>query len=216
MRGETSYAPRKWPPPYFNPLPSCEGRLLTHSTISQYTSHFNPLPSCEGRPNHPCSTSQHAQFQSTPLMRGETPTDPILHQYPVISIHSPHARGDCSGSGGVCGIHRFQSTPLMRGETSSPAPEPMWLEFQSTPLMRGETEAHILALTVSLISIHSPHARGDAWTRPKLSLSATFQSTPLMRGETGKRHRRQCAHTDFNPLPSCEGRPCAPTSGSAS
>ena len=108
-----------------------------------------------------------------------------------------------------CGfLHRplFQSTPLMRGETCAPPAKrllpadfnplpscegrPATIKqciqqkrFQSTPLMRGET---IFILNTSLsfdISIHSPHARGDASGWPCVAL-----------------------HRDFNPLPSCEGR----------
>ena len=57
-------------------------------------SHFNPLPSCEGRPDQRMLFYAPFEFQSTPLMRGETIRVychlPDIH----ISIHSPHARGD--------------------------------------------------------------------------------------------------------------------------
>ena len=38
----------------------------------------------------------------------------------------------------------------------------MTKKFQSTPLTRGETIARAAGLDKDLISIHSPHARGDA------------------------------------------------------
>ena len=37
--------------------------------------------------------------------------------------------------------------------------------------------------------------------------SETFQSTPLMRGETSARAFARSSSANFNPLPSCEGRP---------
>ena len=102
----------------FNPLPSCEGRRRLYAPVLS-ASYFNPLPSCEGRPIPGLAAiyfkeisirSPHArgdlfrvnfckiisQFQSAPLMRGET----IRQMKPLpcsvtISIRSPHARGDC-------------------------------------------------------------------------------------------------------------------------
>ena len=58
------------------------------------------------------------------------------------------------------------------------------LIFQSTPLMRGETIRRQPIAHAIDISIHSPHARGD--------------SSPLSQRK---------GVIDFNPLPSCEGRP---------
>ena len=100
---------------------------------------FNPLPSCEGRPYVNTADPDHDQFQSTPLMRGETRAAPnlasarsnfnplpscegrlsksSLSSARSISIHSPHARGDFSGQF-LFPPDRFQSTPLMRGETA--------------------------------------------------------------------------------------------------
>ena len=45
-------------------------------------------------------------------------------------------------------------------------------------------------------------------------LSPGFQSTPLMRGETLVREPCYKARQNFNPLPSCEGRPVSPLRGS--
>ena len=102
-------------------------------------------------------------------------------------------------------------------------------EFQSTPLMRGETIRTLAIGADAFISIHSPHARGDASPLALAALHAGFQSTPLMRGETpfaeprpemdaisihsphtrGDEHKRarEQEREDFNPLPSHEGRP---------
>ena len=146
----------------------------------------------------------------------------------VISIHSPHARGDSAERAGGPTTCRFQSTPLMRGET------------------RHKTHAE----QVIAISIHSPHARGDKRSRysilykryfnplpscegrpihnpschvhdafqstplmrgetlspPYFPPFVVFQSTPLMRGETSTASLRTLNMCHFNPLPSCEGR----------
>ena len=56
-------------------------------------------------------------------------------------------------------------------------------EFQSTPLMRGETIR-----------------------KKELPADAPFQSTPLMRGETREGLTMSLSASNFNPLPSCEGR----------
>ena len=102
-------------------------------------------------------------FQSTPLMRGETKTLIISETAELISIHSPHARGDKAIRLHMRSACRFQSTPLMRGETT----------WDSCAKLKG------------VISIHSPHARGDFVDDPH-ARHERFQSTPLMRGETLK------------------------------
>ena len=56
------------------------------------------------------------QFQSTPLVRGETLSDAQKAQ-----------------------AREFQSTPLMREETGEAGETTAGTTFQSTPLMRGET-----------------------------------------------------------------------------
>ena len=78
----------------FNPLPSCEGRpasgqarngnfhISIHSPhargdsdigkVGKRSGNFNPLPSCEGRLQGTQYFDYAFEFQSTPLMRGET------------------------------------------------------------------------------------------------------------------------------------------------
>ena len=106
------------------------------------------------------------KFQSTPLMRGET--WPSLAACPItpISIHSPHARGD-PGEGkysGTCAISIH------------------------SPHARGDLPIYITSIDTN-ISIHSPHARGDSRHRRSRRFLCAFQSTPLMRGETGTKDR---------------------------
>ena len=148
----------------------------------------------------------HDVFQSTPLTRGETPLrcvsitpaahfNPLpshegrLHPRPagrlasVISIHSPHTRGDATKKSATWRAQPFQSTPLTRGETTVGSASPGARLFQSTPLTRGETLTLQVYSHITVISIHSPHTRGD-------DRSGVFCSPP----------------NHFNPLPSHEGR----------
>ena len=149
------------------------------------------------------------RFQSTPLMRGETCPTYKCPRFMEISIHSPHARGDEWSNRSNYKCNLFQSTPLMRGETASatsrrnqpgyfnPLPScegrrmlgNAWLNgllFQSTPLMRGETVRVRNYLTGKIISIHSPHARGDDDNSyiSRISVEISIHS-PHARGDTG-------------------------------
>ena len=139
MRGETSAGSPAWRHrPHFNPLPSCEGRpsagyfFVPVSTISIHSPHARGDLTMLQRRN------LLDQFQSTPLMRGETWA--VNHLFTIF---------------------RFQSTPLMRGETQSSTRRQTPEAFQSTPLMRGETRSGVHVFPFPGISIHSPHARGD-------------------------------------------------------
>ena len=103
----------------------------------------------------------------------------------------------------------FQSAPLTRGETTyNPLKSANNWVFQSTPLTRGETEAEQAGRIAQLISIHSPHTRGDFPIRsPHASTKISIHS-PHTRGDPpGADDGRRQSH--FNPLPSCEGRRCS-------
>ena len=161
MRGETLSTPAVWPAKEFQSTPLMRGETGAMGTIKAFGRNFNPLPSCEGSPLSSASFRTSNIFQSTPLMRGETPSTPFR---------------------GLNAI--FQSTPLMRGETGAVGNGGYLLpKFQSTPLMRGETLPWGRMMRAALISIHSPHARGDPLFDPVRPPA-----------------------DDFNPLPSCEGR----------
>ena len=140
--------------------PHARGDLLIDE-FNRLNVYFNPLPSCEGRHGADCK----------------------YFTWYMISIHSPHARGDYilrynisksrdfnplpSCEGRQYSLTRtsyprpFQSTPLMRGETCACTRSTLPVKFQSTPLMRGETHRPICKSLLKVISIHSPHARGD-------------------------------------------------------
>ena len=113
------------------------GETLRHRPPIPKPFHFNPLPSCEGRHLGIDIDKAVREFQSTPLMRGET----------------------CSGLMRMLPL-AFQSTPLVRGETALPKVPKGGESFQSTPLMRGETNLYALPGGIEAISIHSPRMRG--------------------------------------------------------
>ena len=127
----------------FNPLSSCEERLIGAISLSR-SFYFNPLSSCEER--HILT---------------------FLCLAMVISIHSPHARRDLKGLAPVTsGI--FQSTLLMRGETSNTSKS--FIRFSDfNPLSSCEERRLPLCSFPYLrqISIHSPHARRDSNTTQK-------------------------------------------------
>ena len=117
MRGETRpvFADRRLIF-YFNPLPSCEGRHSTSKAeaeaykfqstplmrgetralldILPVVKHFNPLPSCEGRPVCCCCAAISGDFNPLPSCEGRLAAALDAEYNPIISIHSPHARGD--------------------------------------------------------------------------------------------------------------------------
>ena len=254
-RGETSVILPFAHVQYFNPLPSHEGRPCSF-TSSSFRHHFNPLPSHEGRLQAFLDSTATPIFQSTPLTRGETlvvlacgshPSDfnplpshegrlvaEVNKRFPaVISIHSPHTRGDrvrrplvlfhaisihsphtrgdaesgCGASGHDISIH----SPHTRGDMSLLIILMVMEQFQSTPLTRGETSAGDGARCRANISIHSPHTRGDL-VEAIIARHAQNISihSPHTRGDGGP-YPIGYDPDDFNPLPSHEGRPCKNT-----
>ena len=103
------------------------------------SSYFNPLPSCEGRHVGKTFRLDPLLFQSTPLMRGETPAGAPAPSGQAISIHSPHARGDDRRIDSKLAQQNFNPLPSCEGRHTS---------FNIPPVSNN-------------ISIHSPHARGD-------------------------------------------------------
>ena len=166
-------------------------------------------------------------FQSTPLMRGETTSVVAAFSAGAISIHSPHARGDLCDSRTVRNLFPFQSTPLMRGETLRKSGTLLLCCISiHSPHARGDMVQHLQKNHVT-ISIHSPHARGDSANTSIRRLQPISIHSPhargdpkaVKRGREGKisihsphargdalRSLRASLPTNFNPLPSCEGR----------
>ena len=211
----------------FNPLPSCEGRPIFYtnqfgvSIISIHSPHargdlqaasgciryqisihsphtrgdcpspcrpsrrtyFNPLPSREGRHLGIDIDKAVREFQSTPLMRGETFTGRADRVRRAISIHSPHTRGDAVRTAWPPRSPHFNPLPSCEGRRALTAEDRAKQIFQSAPLMRGETARRGDQKPDEQISTRFPHARGD----PCSGLACQ-------------------GGTNFNPLPSYEGR----------
>ena len=191
----------------FQSTPLMRGETtMEKANVLQVKFQSTPLMRGETRVERP----QHfpLSFQSTPLMRGETLKAAWREANVTISIHSPHARGDSVDAkehvlrlsisihsphargdppcGRVpTGAKQFQSTPLMRGETQQRHSSPyVGSKFQSTPLMRGETSSTWLPFSLSVISIHSPHARGDDCRRLGQQRQHISIHSPHARGDS--------------------------------
>ena len=230
MRGETSAIHGRRSQMQFQSTPLMRGETDPFNVYRVCPQDFNPLPSCEGRPESTQRGGKKGEFQSTPLMRGETLT--LLHLLikQIISIHSPHARGDTGvreddyiysisihspharGDLTLClmsiGVIISIHSPHARGD---PMEQRILacLKFQSTPLMRGETRGWCEWATLTTYFNPLPSCEGRHQDIQHLSVSHKFQSTPLMRGETASAEILLAIKLDFNPLPSCEGRPCS-------
>ena len=124
---------------HFNPLPSCEGRP------SRYPEHWSGVgisihsPHARGDESWTLGATARSSFQSTPLMRGETPDGDAQRRLHKISIHSPHARGDAQHAIRTGGNTDFNPLPSCEGRPFPQYSTVNFWQFQSTPLMRGET-----------------------------------------------------------------------------
>ena len=144
--------------------------------------YFNPLPSCEGRRCDALCLDGYTHFNPLPSCEGR--------QKPYFFRNSRayfNPLPSCEGRRRLAVLRAaaspFQSTPLMRGETFRRSPRRFHPPISiHSPHARGDVEV-VPEDYDELISIHSPHARGDAcsWTVKNIK-------------------------SDFNPLPSCEGR----------
>ena len=182
-RGDDSRRSIKGLYPYFNPLPSYEGRhaldageymTLAISIHSPHTRgdcigglcpqsefYFNPLPSYEGRQRNAYSDGVASRFQSTPLIRGETKDSPISKRKKEISIHSPHTRGDRTHARNRYDDDHFNPLPSYEGRQSVQNIKSLNLRISiHSPHTRGDTTTANTAAR-GYISIHSPHTRGD-------------------------------------------------------
>ena len=102
---------------------------------------------------------------------------------------------------------RFQSTPLIRGETCATTRGTLRrMNFNPLPSHEGRPSITSRAAYIAVISIHSPHTRGDARPAGRPVLGAISIHSPLTRGDHLP-HGEAGIPYNFNPLPSCEGRP---------
>ena len=182
-------------------------RTATQGHDSPPCGAISTRPSHEGRLTQMGIAQMQDTFQSTPLTRGETVLSVAPLSKTLISIHSPHARGDRVGvlldAAGIISIR----SPHARGDPALATPLDAYSIFQSAPLSRGETTEHRKQALQAVISIRSPLTRGDQRRAISSLVRLSFQSTPLMRGETQhdilfQRHRAISIHSPHN-----EGRP---------
>ena len=122
-------------------------------------------------------------FQSTPLMRGETALVDVETVFIGISIHSPHARGDSKAQTSSTTSRHFNPLPSCEGRPSFGCSYVFVCRFQSTPLMRGETTVVFDQSYANIISIHSPHARGDPGVKYVCCLDIISIHSPHARGD---------------------------------
>ena len=133
------------------------------------------IHSCEGRQQQNAEGAVEQEFQSAPLMRGETVGD-VEHAHRVaISIHSPHARGDT-------GVPDCRSRPA---------------HFNPLPSYEGRRIRHPCKHPQNRISIHSPHARGDATRCSRASAPSNFNPLP---SHEGRQYKPPKIHPDLRQL----------------
>ena len=226
MRGEThsrAYTGKSLD--NFNPLPSCEGRrkLTRYKSNGVAISIHSPhARGDQGKANHNHLSNV---FQSTPLMRGETFIDPINQAGFNISIHSPHARGDAGRAVSALAVMISIHSPHARGDHVTTTKKG-WLKisihspharalpagacadyahFNPLPSCEGRQNPRPLGSPQTSISIHSPHARGDVLCDALGSHDLISIHSPHARGDKME-PQLEWLMSDFNPLPSCEGR----------
>ena len=131
-------------------------------------------------------------FQSTPLMRGETKKRHMRRAGKLDFNPLPSCEGRRIGTPTIAVTSAFQSTPLMRGETE--AVESIaagLLNFNPLPSCEGRLQDSRRVFHVPMISIHSPHARGDCIIFSSVRVVAISIHSPHARGDTGGRSRRK-------------------------
>ena len=190
------------------PISVCSPRTrgdTTKATTQKELAYFNPLPSCEGRLADLSRSHYCFRFQSTPLMRGETTWEITRADIGDISIHSPHARGDGRPNRTTKRYYPFQSTPLMRGETRVRALRDLLLRhFNPLPSCEGRLFIRANALASDDFN-PLPSCEGRREPAKLHCAIPHFNPLPSCEG------RQSCtlapdAAKNFNPLPSCEGR----------
>ena len=186
--------------------PHARGDISCHK-LPPYRSNFNPFPSCEGRRFPTSALAKLHKFQSTPLIRGETrvPVFFLLGKNfnPLPSYEGRRALRSLRASLPT----NFNPLPSYEGRRRV-ALEMQKEEYISihSPHTRGDAALDRALLHRRDISIHSPHTRGDAIGSIKSSsFYAISIHSPHTRGDRTSRSPL-LRYTNFNPLPSYEGR----------
>ena len=94
MRGETRQDRRRSTAPEFQSTPLMRGETDESVDVAALGADFNPLPSCEGRPFRDSRLTVSGDFNPLPSCEGRLVLELTLQIFKIISIHSPHARGD--------------------------------------------------------------------------------------------------------------------------
>ena len=142
------------------------------------------IHSCEGRQQQNAEGAVEQEFQSAPLMRGETVGD-VEHAHRVaISIHSPHARGDTLTRVTDPQSANFNPLPSCEGRHRRTRLSFSSSTFQSTPLIRGETYKASVQTSAEPDFNPLPSCEGRLAKSGFNYVATSFQSTPLTRGET--------------------------------
>ena len=118
--------------------PHTGGDAISSTGSASQTFQSTPLTRGETISIH--TSLKYEGFQSTPLTRGETrKSQQRRHVWRRISIHSPHTRGDLSGTDVTLTQADFNPLPSYEGRLVLTRLKRLRRRFQSTPLIRGET-----------------------------------------------------------------------------
>ena len=152
--------------------------------MCQYRRHFNPLPSHEGR--------------LSSRGRGAKAT--------AISIHSPHTRGDQDRYDPIDMPRHFNPLSSHEGRLNLNVADTIRVFISiHSPHTRGDGRTGSRTAGPD-ISIHSPHTRGDRHDGQSGKAESISIHSPHTRGDSAACAARVPA-SNFNPLPSHEGRP---------
>ena len=167
-------------------------------------------------------------FSIPPHARGDHVRAELGENF-IISIHSPHVRGDQPCSILMRGCTHFNPLPSCEGRQSKTCWDFGRRNFNPLPSCEGRRGNTITAIIqvkyfnplpscegrlecVFFNTLHPcdfnplPSCEGRPVRFTLAALRLTFQSTPLMRGETNRSASSGHRSSHFNPLPSCEGR----------
>ena len=117
----------------------------------------------------------------------------------------------CEGRQNNCKYNRttiyFNPLPSCEGRRNWAGGNGKWISISiHSPHARGDAGWLVNPCFDSKISIHSPHARGDPGAVFQLRRLDDFNPLPSCEGRPRRLPETRCL-PDFNPLPSCEGRP---------
>ena len=156
-----------------------------------WLANFNPLPSYEGRLNSNTRDVIDNQFQSTPLIRGETPFRRAIHPIISISIRSPHTRGDASPAPAAPAAPDFNPLPSHEGRRLDIMMRQGPQDFNPLPSHEGRLFGSFSGILGQNFNPLPSHEGRHKRPGELVCTANAFQSAPLTRGETGAAGQRQ-------------------------